>query len=146
VAAKGAKSVHIRHNLRVATKAHRKNKKKIYANVCLDVAVIRPMDISHYKTYYALPNQRLITFGEAKHMSAFAELVASFIGLVHEIQPRRLTRPRHISKRLHHLPPFLFVSGLLLPTARGIEHTCKRRRFDFDIYSSAKEVSLAFGK
>jgi hypothetical protein len=146
VATKGKKSVHIRHNLRVATKAHRRNKKKFYANMCLDVSVIRSTDLSYYKTYYALPNQRLITFGEAKHMPAFAELVASFIGILHEVQPRRLKRPRHSSRRLHHLPPFLFVSGLLQPTARGLEYTCKRRRFDFDIYSSAKEISLAFAK
>lgn len=145
VATKGAKTVHIRHGLRVATKAHRKNRKGFYANVVLDVAVIRPLDLSYYKTYYALPNSELITFGEAKHMSAFAELVASFIGMVHELQPSRLTRGRHTSKRNHHLPPFLFVSGLLYTTAKGIS-TCKRRRFDFDIYSSAKEVSLAFAK
>lgn len=146
VAKKKRKTVHIRHQLRVATRAYRKNKQGFYANVCLDVAVIRPLDLSHYKTYYALPNSALITFGEAKHMSAFAELVAGFIGLVFELQPRRLSDIRSKLTRIHHLPPFLFVSGLLLSTAKGICYTCKKRGFDIDVYSSAKELSLAFAK
>jgi hypothetical protein len=146
VAQKKNRTVHIRHQLRVATKAHMRNTKGFYANVCLDVAVTRPMDLSYYKTYYALPNSALITFGEAKHMSAFAELVAGFIGLVFEMQPTRLTNVRGKSKRIHHLAPFLFVSGLLWKTAQGVEYTCQRRGFDIDIYSSAKQVSLAFAK
>ena len=146
VAQKKNRTVHIRHQLRVATKAHRRNKKRLYANVCLDVAVTRPVDLSSYKTYYALPNWALITFGEAKHMSAFAELVAGFIGLVFEMQPTRRADVRSKSKRIHHLAPFLFVSGLLWKTAQGVEYTCQRRGFDIDIYSSAKQLSLAFSK
>jgi hypothetical protein len=146
VAQRKKKTVHIRHQLRVATKAHRRNDDRFYANICLDVAVTRPMDLSHYKTYYALPNSALITFGEAKHMSAFAELVAGFIGLVFELQPRRLTDIRSKPNRVHHLPPFLFVSGLLLKTAQGLCYTCEKRGFDIDVYSSARQLSLAFAK
>jgi hypothetical protein len=146
IAQRKQKTVHIRHQLRVATRAHRKNKEGFYANICLDVAVVRPLDLSYYKTYYALPNSALITFGEAKHMSAFAELVASFIGLVFELQPKRLSNIRNKPKRVHHLPPFLLVSGLLLKTAQGVHYTCQRRGFDIDVYSSAEQLSLAFAK
>ena len=48
----------------------------------LDVAVIRDMDLEGFSTFDHVPNDQLLTFGEAKHMSAFAELVASFIGVV----------------------------------------------------------------
>jgi|GEM_PF-3862392 len=84
--------------------------------------------------------------GEAKHMSAFAELVAGFIGLVFELQPKRLSDIRSKPKRVHQLPPFLFVSGLLLKTAQGVCYTCKSRGFDIDVYSSAQQLSLAFAK
>jgi len=145
VAHKRRKAVQIRHQLRVATNSHRRNK-RFYANVCLDVAVIRACDLSGYKTFFAVPNRSLITFGEAKHMSAFAELIAGFLGLVHELQPKRLQKLPSRPRSGRHLAPFLFVSGLLLRTAQGIEYTIKRRGFDVDIYSSTNQLSSAFAK
>ena len=82
-------------------------------------------------------------------MSAFAELLAGFIGLVHELQPRRLKKVRNPKKQLKetdHVAPFLFVSGLLYNTAKGLEATFIKRGFDVDIYSSAKSMSLAFSR
>jgi hypothetical protein len=93
IATKSKTTVQIRHQLRVATAAHEEGS-GFYANICLDVAVIKNLDLFHYKTYSAVPNRYLITFGEAKHMSAFAELLAGFVGMVHELQPIRLTKPR----------------------------------------------------
>jgi hypothetical protein len=58
------------------------------------VAVISDTDLSDYGTDDYLESSHLITFGEAKHMSAFAELIASFIGLVHELLPDKLDRLR----------------------------------------------------
>jgi hypothetical protein len=78
---KGKNEVQIRHQLRVATHFHDQDTLPP-ANVCLDVAVIESLDLSEYKSDDFVPNDLLRTFGEAKHMSAFAELIAGFLGLV----------------------------------------------------------------
>lgn len=148
LAVKDSASIQIRHQLRVATSSHEEGV-GTYANICLDVAVIEDENLSAYKTFSALPNKHLVTFGEAKHMSAFAELLVGFIGLVHELQPYRLKKVRNPKKQLkkgNHVAPFLFVSGLLYNTAKGLEATFIKRGFDVDIYSSAKSMSLAFSQ
>lgn len=128
----------VRHQLRGATHSY-KDGTTPRANVCLDVAVIRDINVRGMKSYMHVPNKDIVTFGEAKHMSAFAELVASFIGLVHEIQPTRLRRVRttHFSGN-GHPSPFLFVSGNLWATAEGLVETIRQRKYDIDIYSSSR--------
>ena len=148
IAIKDGTAIQIRHQLRVATAAHEEGSGS-YANICLDVAVIEDTNLSRYKTFSAVPNKALITFGEAKHMSAFAELLAGFIGMVYELQPRRLKRIRKARaprKKPDQLAPFLFVSGLLYNTAKGMEASFVRRGFDIDVYSSVRSLSLAFSK
>jgi hypothetical protein len=134
--AKNDRKIQIRHNLRVATKYHRMGLSN-NANVVLDVAVISDSDLSKYKTDDHVENSRLITFGEAKHMSAFAELIANFIGLVHEMMPDKITSVR-INKKTEsqgeHPAPFLYVSGYLYPTAQGIVETIQDRGYDIDVY------------
>lgn len=124
----------VRHQLRISTKA---DNHKLYhsANICCDISIIQDNDLSLFSTEDALPNNQLISFGEVKHMSAFAELVASFVGLVHELQPFRLRKIRTKSHEDQHLAPFLYVSGYLNPTARGIFHSIQKRKYDLDIYS-----------
>lgn len=74
-------------------------------------------------------------------MSAFAELIASFIGLVHELRPDRLKRIRIKTwTRDKHLAPFLYVSGVMLNTAKGINETIENRKFDIDVYSFDKPL------
>jgi hypothetical protein len=135
----------VRHQLRVSTRAYN-YKKQPYprANICLDVAVIRDRDLRSYKTDMHVNNDDLVTFGEAKHMSAFAELVASFVGIVHELQPERLKRIR-LKKAIpsEHPAPFLFVSGKLWATAEGVWKTIERRRYDIDIYWRANVLSAS---
>lgn len=85
-----------------------------------------------------LENDLLLTFGEAKHMSAFAELVASFIGLVHELTPKALKRHKTRltgTRRKRHPAPFLYVSGVLYRTASGIKLTIEDRGYDVDVYN-----------
>jgi hypothetical protein len=67
---RGRAEVQIRHQLRVATFFHQEGDA---ANVCLDVAVIRSTDLGNFSSDMYVHNRLLITFGEAKHMSAFAE-------------------------------------------------------------------------
>lgn len=144
---KDGKTIQVRHQLRVATKSH-KNENKFRANMVLDVAVIKDNDLSCMSTDHYIANEDLICFGEAKHMSAFAELVASFIGVVYELQPDRLKRRRFKSEKAidkpmtpGHLAPFLFVSGFLFHTALGITGTIKQRGFDIDIYWRTNQLA-----
>jgi len=124
----------IRHQLRISTKSH--NIRLHYnANICCDISIIEDNDLSYYSTDDALPNDQLISFGEVKHMSAFAELVASFVGLTHELQPFRLKSIRRRNHEDIHLAPFLYVSGYLYPTAKGIFQTIQKRKYDIDVYS-----------
>lgn len=143
---KGDEVLQIRHQLRVATKSHR-DINLSPANIVLDVAIIKDSDLSLMSTDDHVENDMLISFGEAKHMSAFAELVASFIGIVYELQPDRLKRRRLKSGKARkpytsdHPAPFLFVSGFLLNTASGIKETITQRGFDIDIYWRTNQLS-----
>jgi hypothetical protein len=133
---KGSREVHIRHQLRVATRYNDQSTDPP-ANICLDVAVIMPVDLSEFGSDDFLPNHSLITFGEAKHMWAFAELIASFIGLVHELKPESLRRHKTLIKGLpkkRHPAPFLYVSGFLYRTAVGLKLTIEKRGYDLDIF------------
>ena len=137
----------IRHQLRVATRSY-KRRFGSRANLVLDVAVIKDLDLSGYGTDDYVENEHLITFGEAKHMSAFAELIAGFLGIVHEMQPSRLKRRRFKRRAAAagpagnaHLSPFLFVSGFLYHTAQGLVDTITRRGFDVDVYSRTNQMT-----
>lgn len=125
----------IRHGLRISTFSQNLTNFPP-ANIVCDIAIINDIDLKTYKTDNAVPNSDLISFGEVKHMSAFAELIASFIGLVFELQHSRLNQIRSAKwKRNQHIEPFLYVSGILYTTAQGIKNTIEKRLFDIDIYS-----------
>ena len=133
LAEKDGKEIQIRHQLRVDIQKRYKKQKKA-ANICCDIVIMHNANLDGFRTYHSLPNGKLISFGEVKHMSAFAELIAGFIGLVHELQPKRLKRTSDERKSRRHLAPFLYVSGILLNTASGIEESIKIRKFDIEIY------------
>lgn len=141
---KDGAEIEVRHQLRVAT-AHHQLDQKPAANVCLDVAIVSPdPQIGSYSSYDFLENPRLFSFGEAKHMSAFAELVAGFIGLVHELQPKRLRRTRRRnSPDREHPSPFLYVSGNLWATAEGLNRTIKKRRYDINVFCRTSHLAVA---
>jgi hypothetical protein len=121
----------IHHGLRVNTKYSSKID-NFKANICLDIAIIKETDIVGFETDIAIPNSQLLSFGEAKHMSAFAELVASFIGMVHELLPKSLNPKNAFGDDIL---PFLYVSGRLNPTAKGLYETIKNRNIKINIYS-----------
>lgn len=141
LAQKNSKSIQIRHQLRVDIAKKFKTQTKP-SNICCDIVIMEDNPIDHFSTSDALSNDLLISFGEVKHMSAFAELVASFVGLVHELKPEKLKRIRVKShKNTDHLPPFLYVSGVLYSTAAGINESIKIRKYDLDIYSYDNPIS-----
>jgi hypothetical protein len=145
VAPDGSDIIQIRHQLRLATR-HFVEGDSPHANICLDIAVIRDTSVDGLRTDDHVPNQHLVTFGEAKHMSAFAELVAGFVGMVHELQPERLKRrPRKAKAQTENPAPFLFVSGRSWITAEGIIKTMKRRRMDLGVFNRTNLLSEALG-
>jgi hypothetical protein len=130
--------VQIRHSLRVATKSNRLDQ-EYPANVVLDVSVIENVDLSQLKTDGCVENSCLKSFGEAKHMSAFAELVCNFIGLVNEMMPGKLVKIRPYIGPIQnpkHPAPFLYVSGFLYTTAKGVTDTIRYRGYDIDVYDN----------
>jgi hypothetical protein len=137
----GEQTIQIRHGLRVATHFHKADFTHP-ANIVLDVAVIKNVDLIGYKSDDFLSNTELVTFGEAKHMSAFAELIANFIGLAHEVMPHVLANIRNGANldpnpswsNREHPAPFLYVSGYLYPTAQGLLESIRDRGYDLDIY------------
>jgi hypothetical protein len=131
----------IRHQIRVATHYNiRKKKKSLRANIVCDVAVLRDGFYDGIVGSMHVENDDLITFVEAKHMNAYAELIASFIGLVHELQPWRIGHDvkKRRAKNASHPKPFLNLSGYCTGTAEGIIATMIRRKMDVAIYDSQK--------
>lgn len=132
-------TVQLRHQLRISTASH--HSALIHkANICCDISIINNNDLSAFSTDDALDNNQLISFGEVKHMSAFAELIASFIGMVYELAPANLNAIRVPGYSSNHIAPFLYVSGLMNPTAKGIHETIVNRKFDIDIYSHMNPI------
>ncbi|MGZ0017751.1 hypothetical protein [Yeosuana sp. AK3] len=138
---KDGNSCQIRHGLRTHTKYHKDTNSKS-ANIVCDIIIMENINIDYYSTDTALPNENLIAFGEVKHMSAYGELIANFIGLTFELKPDRLKQLRIKNwNRPDSISCFLYVSGLLYPTAKGIVETIERRKFDIDIYSFDKPMN-----
>ena len=141
---KDNEKIQIRHQIRVATRAHLAGQVPP-ANVVLDIAVIDNQDLRKFSTDDYIDNAALITFAEAKHMSAFAELVANFIGLAHELKPEVLGPVRLRVGGItspDHPAPFLYVSGYLYPTAAGLINTMKDRGYDIDVWDYQTGVYL----
>lgn len=124
--------IHIRHQLRVGIRHNLTS----HANINLDVAVYEDTDLTKFASDDYLPNMKLISFGEAKHMSAYAELMANFIGLVHELMPEKLDniRKKDGFSPSEHIAPFMIVSGILYHTAKELKNSFEDRGYDIDVY------------
>lgn len=139
---KGDEECQIRHQLRVATKSYKTDDNKYPANICCDIVILKNADLSLYSSDQALPNNHLISFGEVKHMSAFAELIAGFIGVVHELLPSKLRKIRTAKwTKDNHISPYLNVSGLLQRTAKGLNETIEERKYDVDVYCYERKIN-----
>lgn len=135
---KGNEECQIRHNLRVENYFNTNNSYAgLDSNFCVDIAITQNYDFDKLSSDTPIPNQYLISFGEVKHMSAFPELLASFIGLVHELKPECLKRINNFPKQ--HLYPFLYLSGKLLKSGNVLFRSFKHRGYKlliFDIESN----------
>lgn len=130
-------AIQIRHQIRVET-FYNIRKTLPRANIVCDVAILQDGDYDFIVGNMHVLKDHLISFAEAKHMDAYAELVASFIGLVHEMQPWRLSHDRFKRRTAYsqHPKPFLNISGVCMPTAQGIKATIIRRNIDIAIHDA----------
>jgi hypothetical protein len=132
---KDQQTCQIRHGLRTQTKSYNFENSKP-ANIVCDIVIMENWDLDGFSSDTAIDNELLIAFGEVKHMSAYAELIASFIGLVHELKPEKLKRIRVKNwQRSDKISSFLYVSGILYRTAEGLVETIEKRKYDIDVYS-----------
>lgn len=136
--------VQIRHQIRVATAYNtRKKPSSLWANIVCDVAVLQDRNYDYIAGNMHVENNRLITFAEAKHMDAYAELLAAFIGLVHELQPWRLAHDvkKRRAQYAHHPKPWLNLSGVCMATAEGIKYTIVQRGLDIEVHDSRRPLN-----
>lgn len=138
-AVKGKKKIEIRHNIRI--RSAYSNKENPIASFVIDVGVIKCDSVKNFSTNDAVENRNLITFAEAKHMNAFAELISGFIGTVHELLPKKLKKHKKSKRKPVHPFAFLFVSGFSNPSARGVIATITKRGYRIKVYDiNSKEL------
>ena len=124
------------------------------ARFVVDVAVIPqgclPTTVKDRKAWASVVNSDLITFVEAKALVVYPMLIAHFIGIVHELQPRFLSgrRPYGFSAR-GHFDPALVSLGYLHGTCGKIVSGFRARKCkvkvvpDFDSELSKLAQGLA---
>lgn len=87
----------------------------------------------HYQTKKRLsylPNDDVITFCEAKHLSPFPELMLNFIGTVNELKPNCLTENGYDDVCLSdHIAPSLMMSGSESKPCKTIRESLEKRYF-----------------
>ena len=85
----------------------------------------------YYTTKKALsyiPNEHIVTFCEAKHLTPFPELMVNFIGTVHELKPDCLdNHGKHPVSE--HIAPSLMMSGTFGKPTKRIQHSFEKRYY-----------------
>ncbi len=91
---------------------------------CVDVGICRVGRVPAAKPrrgWRSLGNKDLLSFVEVKSLMIYPMLLAQFVGIVHEIKPRFLRRPKvRLFDRYNHLPPSLLVLGRFSGTSDQI--------------------------
>jgi hypothetical protein len=122
-ASRGATSLEIHSNLPVEDALATRG-----ARYVVDVAVINagtlPTDTTDRRRWFALGNDDLVTFIEAKALVVYPMLIAQFIGIVHELKPDFLlgNRPTGFGHRRHFDPALVslgYLHGTCLHIVRG---------------------------
>jgi len=130
----------IRHNLKVAgawiEKQGEETDPPMFA---LDISVVKANSLPHLKRgqkrkeeKYWAENSHLVTFGEAKKLTAYPMLLAQFLGIVHEIKPEFL-KPEETETSAtisqQHPPPTLFTANHLTWGTKKVLQSFKERGF-----------------
>lgn len=130
IASRAAEAIEIHTNLSVQG-AHDTG---IY---CVDVGIAQPGQVPSArpkKPWKCLPNKRLISFAEVKRLVVFPMLLAQFLGIVHEIKPQFLKKPKPRGfGRNQQLPPTLIVLGHYSGNSSEIVSGFKKRGVSFHV-------------
>jgi hypothetical protein len=88
-------------------------------------------------------NSQLITFGEAKMLTAYPMLIAQFFGVVHEVAPACVGRTRRrrgvaifVRPTHPHPPPVLFLAGTVSKGAGPCIDSLYRRKCEFRVVAN----------
>ena len=84
----------------------------------------------YYKTkkrFSYFPNDRMVTFCEAKHLVPFPELMLSFIGTVNELKPSCLSLDEQENESEMHIAPSLMMSGTHSKPTDKIANSLQKR-------------------
>lgn len=100
-----------------------------------DIVISNSNPPAETKDYYTtkrilsyIPQESLVTFCEAKHLTPFPELMVSFIGTVHELKPDCVNdHEEHIDSE--HIAPSLMMSGPFGKPTRRIQHSFEKRYY-----------------
>lgn len=109
--------------------------KKVFTSPDIVVSKVNQSSYTddHYQTKKKLsyiPNDYVITFCEAKHLSPFPELMLNFIGTVNELKPQCLTESGYNDSHLRdHIAPSLMMSGSESKPCKTIRESLERRYF-----------------
>jgi hypothetical protein len=121
-------AIEIHGNLAVQG-AYRKDDARYVVDVAVAPAGVVPRS-KPSSVWNQISNQDLITFMEAKALVVYPMLVAQFIGIVHEIQPRFLTGRRAPGFRAAgHFDPSLISIGYFQGVTKGIVDAFGSRGF-----------------
>lgn len=98
----------------------------------VDVAVVVGADqvpkAKPKKPWVALENNALATFAEVKKLIVYPMLLAQFVGIVHEIAPAKLKKPKPGTISDEHFPPSLITLGYLTKTSgKALKGFAKRK-------------------
>lgn len=101
---------------------------------CVDVGVVQAGVVPREKPtakWECLPNEALVTFGEAKKLVVYPMLLAQFIGIVHEIKPNFLNHKS--TAPTDHPPPTLIALGSFSGNSRAIVSAYPGRNIKLNI-------------
>lgn len=113
-----------------------------------DIVISRtnmPTETSDYystkKSISYIPNEDIVSFCEAKHLSPFPELMVNFMGSVHELKPDCMDDSvEHVESM--HVAPSLMMSGTLSKPTRKIQASFEKRYYVNFIDNLFEDVSV----
>lgn len=119
----------------------------------VDVAVVEGADAvpksKPKKAWIGLDNKKLSTFIEVKKLVVYPMLLAQFIGIVHEISPRSLRKPKASTGAAGHFSPSLVTLGYLQGTSSKVLAGFAKRKYrvcvvhNFDVHLSSMRRGTA---
>ena len=99
---------------------------------------------SRLKLYY-VSNQNLVSFAEVKHVTPFPEIIANFIGIVHELKPDLLNGDGG-KNRPNLIAPCLMMSGNGNPRTGRIKSNFEQRYRINIVFGLFHQSSKVFSK